>query len=125
MAAKISELRTLAAETPVVLEHGDQQVLIDNARTIFENGRVAFSDIRGLFNPDGTMKEPREWDADTAAAVRSVETRDLFGDGGRKIGVVRKITLWDKNAALERLMKHLGMFKKDNAQPNPHSNLSD
>jgi hypothetical protein len=45
--------------------------------------------------------------------------------GKRQIGVVHKIKLWDKNAALERLMRHLGMFKKDNAQNNPNSVLND
>jgi hypothetical protein len=33
--------------------------------------------------------------------------------------VVRKYKVADKNAALERLFKHLGLFEKDNKQTNP------
>jgi hypothetical protein len=31
-----------------------------------------------------------------------------------------KIKLWDKNAALEKLMKHLGLYETDNRQKAPN-----
>src|SRR5438132_1475155 len=36
--------------------------------------RVAYSDPRKLYRPDGTLKSPHEWDTDLAAAVSAVET---------------------------------------------------
>jgi phage terminase small subunit len=128
VAAKVSELRAQAAAVPIVLDQGDKQVLIDDARIMFENARVAFSDLRRLYNEDGSIKPVHEWDADMAAAVASIESRELFGegaDGKGAIGLVQKIKLWNKDLALERLMRQRGMFEKDNAQHNPNSVLTD
>jgi phage terminase small subunit len=35
---------------------------------------------------------------------------------GAVVGQVKKVKLWDKNSALEKAMKHLGLFEKDNSQ---------
>ena len=102
--------------------------MVELRRLLFENARIGFSDIRRLFDAEGRLKPAHDWDDDVAAAVASIETRELFGegpDGKRQIGLVHKIKLWDKSAALERLMRHLGMFEKDNAQHRPLSALSD
>lgn len=69
--------------------------------------KIAFADIRQVMTTDGKVKPLSEWPDDIAKAVSSVEV----GDGGRF-----KIRLWDKNSALEKAMRSLGMFKEDNAQ---------
>ncbi len=68
---------------------------------------VAFSDVRKLFHEDGSLKSIHELDDATAAAIASIEV-DAAG--------VRKIKIWDKNSAHERLCKHLGLFREDNGQ---------
>jgi phage terminase small subunit len=68
---------------------------------------VAFSDVRKLFHEDGSLKSIHELDDATAAAIASIE----FDAAG-----VRKIKIWDKNSAHERLCKHLGLFSEDNRQ---------
>ena len=76
-------------------------------KVLREISAVAFSDVRKLFHEDGSLKSIHELDDATAAAIASIEV-DAAG--------VRKIKIWDKNSAHERLCKHLGLFREDNGQ---------
>ena len=97
-------------------------------RLLFENARIGFSDIRRLFDAEGRLKPANQWSDDTAAAVASIETRELFGErreGKQQIGVVHKVKLWDKGAALERLMRHMGMFQKNGEPRTAYASMTD
>jgi phage terminase small subunit len=88
-------------------------------KVLREMGRVALSDARKLFNENGVMKPIAELDDDIAACIASIEVDALFeghGEDRIQVGTTQKIKLWDKNSAAEKLMKHLGLFKKDNEQ---------
>ena len=37
-----------------------------------------------------------------------------------RTGRTTKLKVWDKNAALEKAMKHLGLYEKDNSQRAPN-----
>lgn len=69
--------------------------------------RLCLSDISGIMHPDGRVKLPHELDAGTRAAVASFEI-DAKG--------VIKYRFWDKNAALDKAAKYLGLYEKDNKQ---------
>jgi phage terminase small subunit len=108
----------LALSAPTVAKV-KQSIDVDLTRVIFENARIGFSDVRRLFGEDGQIKAPGEWDDDFAASVASIKVRELFGegaDGKGQIGTVTEVKLWDKGAALDRLMKHLGGYAEDNKQ---------
>jgi phage terminase small subunit len=96
-----------------------QRTEVTADRVLREVARIGLSDVRRLFTKTGTMKPIHELDDDTAAAVASIEVMEEFSGRGEDrvlVGHVKKIKLWDKNSAAEKLMKHLGMFEKDNAQ---------
>jgi phage terminase small subunit len=105
VASRISEIRATA----------EKATILDMERTRTELARVCFSDIRRLCNADGSFKEIRELDDNTAAAIASIEIKESKVDGV----VVRrtiKVKLCDKIAALEMAMKHLGLFEHDYTQ---------
>jgi len=77
---------------------------ITQERVLLEMARLAFFDVRKLFNPDGSMKKPHELDSDTAAAVASLDLDE------------EKIKVFGKPEVLRDLAKHLGLFEKDNVQ---------
>lgn len=79
-----------------------------------EASRVAFSDIRKLFDADGNLIPLHLLDNDTAAFVAGVDVVTLAGDDAPI--QVRKIRLWSKVDALEKLFKHLGLYERDNLQ---------
>lgn len=94
----IGELRTIAAT-----EAGLRAIDV-----MEETRRIALSTPAGIIDKaTGKILMPHELDAATAAAVSSFEIDDL----GRV-----KYKFWDKNSALERAAKLLGMFKEDNEQ---------
>lgn len=102
--ARVKELRDVTAE----------RALITAERVLKEVSRIAFFDIRRIFNADGTLKRVIDLDDDTAAAIGSIEAIQV-GDDGQLI-ITKKIKAGDKNPALEKLMKHLGLYEIDNKQ---------
>lgn len=92
-----------------------QRTLVTADDVLRELARVGFSDPRRLYRPDGTLKTPCEWDDDVAAAVASVETDEETRQIDARTRVTtrtHKVKRWDKLSALEKLGKHLGMFKE-------------
>jgi phage terminase small subunit len=84
---------------------------------------LAFSDIRKLFNADGSPKTIQELDDQTAAAIQSIEIGQMMSEG-KVIGRTCKIKLCDKNNAQERLFKHLGLFRMESRPESEVSNLT-
>jgi len=89
---------------------------LETERTKLEVARLAYFDPRKLYREDGSFKDPKEWDDDTAAVVASLDVSEEFAADGSKTGFLKKLKLWDKNAALEKAMKFHGLYKEDNAQ---------
>lgn len=82
-------------------------------RIVQELARIAFQDPRRLFNENGSLKDPKDLDDDTAAALSTIESAEEFDGSGadRKLsGYLKKIKGWDKLRALELLGKYLGIF---------------
>lgn len=97
--------------------------------TLRELNSLVHSDLRKCFNPEtGALLPPHLWPDDVARSMASVKVVELAG--GMKIdgkdGAVehipmytKEVKLWDKNAAIDKAMKHLGLFEKDNDQTRP------
>jgi phage terminase small subunit len=104
IAARIEEARAKRAETTEVTAN----------RVLKELSRIGMSDVRKLFTDDGQLRAIHELDDDTAAALASVEviTKRLPGNGEEppEVEYVHKMKFWDKNSALDKIGKHLGMF---------------
>ena len=84
---------------------------IDPDRVLRESGRVAFSDIRDLFDAKGNLLPIKDWPEDIARAVAGVEVvkRNVYSDDG-KVDDVIKLKLWDKVSKLTNLMKFHGQL---------------
>lgn len=72
-------------------------------RVLQEYAKIAFSDIRKLYNDNGTLKKITELDDDMAACVVGLDVQEGVLD-------VKKYKLADKKGALDSIGKHLGMF---------------
>ena len=84
---------------------------VDPKRVLREAGRLAYSDIRRLFNEDGSLLPMRDWPDDIAHAVASVEfTRGNVDKRDGKLDDVVKVRLWDKPSKITDLMKHHGQL---------------
>jgi phage terminase small subunit len=97
IAARIAELRDAAAHTAGLRA----------ADILAELKRLALSDIANVMHADGRVKLPNELDRDTRAAVKKFKLDEL----GRV-----EYEFHDKNAALDKAMRYLGLYERDNRQ---------
>ncbi|CDN87344.1 Terminase small subunit [Hydrogenophaga intermedia] len=97
VSARVTELRRQVAEKTV----------LESVEIIQEVYRLAVSDIADLMDADGKLLPPNKIPLNTRRALASIKV-DEFGRIEYKF--------WDKNSALERAAKILGLFEKDNQQ---------
>ena len=118
IAARVRELQAIHQKK--------HEVTVD--RVVKEFARLAFLDIRKVFDEEGNLRPIHEMDDDTAAAIAGieVEVRRVGGEPDEEMegqphgGALRrqhgttarlhKIKLSDKKGALDSLARHLGMF---------------
>lgn len=88
-------------------------------KVLREYAKIAFSDIRNLFDGNGDLKSVDDLSEEDAGSIASVEVyKEDLRSGEETLGTAttKKVKMWDKLRALEGLGKHLGMFEKDNNQ---------
>lgn len=88
---------------------------ITQERVLKEMARIAFGDIRKLYNESGELKNIQDLDDDTAAIITSIESTEEFdgyGQDREQIGWTKKVKTADKTKALDMLGKYFGMFKE-------------
>ena len=115
--ARIAELRKQASERAVVSE----------SMVLEETSKIAFADLRRVFDSTGALLPVHQWPDDVAGAISSIEVVEMAGGAeiGGEAGIehqpmyTKKVRLWDKNTALEKLFRHLGLYEQDNTQKNP------
>ncbi len=91
--------------------HRSERTGITADRVLQELARVAFLDVRKLFNQDGTMKPLSDLDDDTAAAIAGIDLAEIRDGEGTPIGTLKKIKIADKLVALDKLARHLGLLQ--------------
>lgn len=84
-------------------------------RTLKEIARVAYGDVRKLFNEDGTLRSVHELNEDEAAMIAGVETEQVRVEGedeeDGEVVTRRKIKINSKLKALDQCMDVLDMSK--------------
>lgn len=103
-------------------------MVLSAERTRLEIARIAYFDPRKMFSPNGHPLSITELDDDTAACVAGLEVLEQYegsGDERVKVGEIKKWKIADKNAALEKAAKIIGLFEKDNAQSRPVVSIRD
>lgn len=81
-----------------------------------EMSKLAFFDIRKMFDKNGKPLDISALDADTAAALVGLDVQDVTDNDGNYIGFVKKYKMADKIRALELLGKHLGAWDSRDKQ---------
>lgn len=93
---------------------------ISQKRVLKEYAKIAFFDIREIFDVDGGLINVKQLDANNAGAIASIKSSEEWGEdeeGNRVVtGTLKEVKVFDKIRALQDLGKHLGLFEKDNSQ---------
>ena len=104
---------------------------ITTERVLKEYGRLAFLDIRKIFDEKGNLIPLHQLDDDTAAAISGLEVErrvSSFGDDSGEPLIeskTHKIKLSDKKGALDSISRHLGMFNDKLSVTNTNAPLED
>lgn len=90
-----------------------------------ETAKLAFFDIRKMFDKDGKPLDISKLDADTAAALVGLDVQDVADNDGDYVGFVKKYKMADKLKALELLGKHLGTWEPKDDGPKDETEEDD
>ena len=98
LAAKVAELQAIA----------DKKLAVSVERIALELARIAFFDVRELFDDEGRPVPISDLPEDVARVIAGLDVESLFegrGEDREQVGVVRKYKLPNKIQALEVLAK--------------------
>jgi phage terminase small subunit len=98
---------------------------ISQKRVLEEYAKIAFFDIREIFDVDGGLINVKQLDSASAGAIASIKSSEEWGEdeeGNKTVtGTIKEVKVFDKIRALQDLGKHLGLFEKDNSQKTPET----
>lgn len=82
---------------------------ITGERVLAAIAEIAFGDLRRMFDENGALKRPTDWDDETAAAVAGIEVITV-SKGEGEIEHVAKIKRADRLRALDMLARHHSLY---------------
>lgn len=88
-------------------------------RVMLELGRLAFADVRGLYNDKGELRPVHELDDDVAASIAGIEVDTVTtssGSAGKKVTrkvLTAKVRRYEKAGALRVLAQHFRIVGPD------------
>lgn len=98
--SRLSRNAKVKAAVEAAAEKGTEKAIEGRERWLKEVRRVGYFVLTKAFDPDGKLLAPHAMDADTQAALASLET-DEITEEGVVLGLTRKVKGFDKLKALE------------------------
>lgn len=91
---------------------------VDAADVLRQVARMAMFDPRKLFDSDGNPLPIHELPDEVAFVIQGLKVRkEITGKGDdMEVAQIIEYKMADRNSAAEKLMKHLGLYEKDNNQ---------
>ena len=114
-AARLLTNADIAAEIEQKQQKLLQKVELTAEKVLQEVARIAFFDIRKMFDADGNPIPVHLLDADTAAVIAGIDVSEEFdgkGEDRKIVGYVKKYKMADKNSALDKALKVLGLMRE-------------
>jgi len=97
-----------------LIKDREERTQITADMVVKELAKIAFHDIRRLYDENGNMIQVSDLDDETASVVSSFKSRkEKTGQGQEDYDIIDEYKRFDKLKSLELLGKHLGMFEKD------------
>lgn len=102
----------IQAEIQAAMDKRVERTEIDQDRVLGEIAKLAFADIRKVFDQAGNLLPVHMLPDEIAASISSIEvvTSRIPGSDPVEVEHTAKIKFWDKRGSLELLGKHLKLF---------------
>ena len=108
-AAAMMDMELIQKNLRRLMRRRERNYELTGERVLKELTKVAFSDIRDLFDDNGNMVPMNELDDNIAPAVASIKVKERTGKNG-DTEIEKEIRLWDKPKGLELLGKHFKLY---------------
>ena len=92
------------------MKRRSERVEVTSERVLAEIAKVAFSDVRKIFDESGALIRISDLDDEAAACIAGCEIVTV-NRGEGEVEYVAKVKMADKLKALELAGKHLGLFR--------------
>jgi phage terminase small subunit len=109
IAFNLMQRPAIAAAIKAGMEARERRTYITQDRVLQEIARIAFADVRSLYDASGALKAPKDLTPEAAAALAAVDVSEV-GGGDAPVIITKKAKLHDKVAALTLAARHLGML---------------
>ena len=96
------------------MQKRSERVEVTSERVLAEIAKVAFSDVRKIFDESGALIRISDLDDEAAACIAGCEIVTV-NRGEGEVEYVAKVKMADKLKALELAGKHLGLFRDGSA----------
>ena len=93
------------------MQEREKRTEITQDMVLRETAKLAFFDVRKMFDNNGKPLDISELDDATAAALVGLNVQDVTDQDGDYVGYVKKYKMADKLKALELLGKHVGAWE--------------
>lgn len=80
-------------------------------RVVQELANLAFFDPADLYTADGTLKPITDIPSAARSAIAGLDVTELRDSDGQPVGRAVKLRLVDRLGALDKLMRHLGLYE--------------
>lgn len=92
------------------IEARSRRTLVTADRVLEQYARMAFFDLRTIYDSNGNLLPVSDWpDEAASAAIAGVDVVEVKEEDGT-YSLVKKVKLVDRRGALQDIAKHLGMF---------------
>jgi phage terminase small subunit len=114
IAAQLLSKLNIQSEINELLNKRKERVEVKQDRVIYEQARIAFSDIRDYLDDSGTI-DLSKIDDYNSPQIQEVSEEITSGgsEGSEWSKIKRKIKLYDKTKNLELIGKHLNMYREN------------
>jgi len=112
-AVEVKDRPKVAAEIERLRAETKKRWRLEIDRVLEELAYIATLDPSDIFNDDWTPKPLSEVPEHARRAISAIKKKEA---SGATMEETVEVKLIDKNAALEKFMKYLGAYEKDNAQ---------
>ena len=110
-AARLLANVKVQAAVQKAIQEREKRTEITQDMVLLETAKLAFFDIRKMFDKNGKPLDISQMDDDTAAALVGLAVQAIAGPSGDYVGYVKKYKMADKLKALELLGKHLDAWE--------------
>lgn len=122
--ARMIDRPEVKAELKRISDLMSEKTLLKVQRVLEELMIIGFSNIQDFLEEGNVIKDLTELPRTTTAIVESVQRTETTNIMTGQKKVETKLKLYSKLDALDKIMKHLGMYELDNTQKKPIINVN-